>query len=802
MDCIKTWCECANPNGYSIREFNSKDQKWWYRPVDERLTDDDLREHLKRGDDARGIWLCVGSERDPDRLDHTRFMIFDFDDHNKRMGSDEIHAAVTRVATALTDNNVPYRLFLSSGGHGMHIWVTFDAPKRVDVMKQLADLILKKAGLERKAGGELADGCVEVLPKGAGQQVCALPYGRASKRMVLSDDGAIRETVPQDTIVEFYEGKKAGRKKASETNEEDRDAAFDAFIQKYDADNRDEWGAAGICLQAAFGRENEWAQDRWVAWSKTSSAFEHGDEREWDKLSSVSKYSAWSYWRIAMENGYQGKTPFTATEQRKMLALDFLSETRILRDQSDVAYAELKPREWTRIDTNDFRNTCALGMYRANQKVPSEQDVKAAQMIAQAEASEAAPEHVDLRFARVGGKRYVFLADPDRTVIEIDDVGWRINNDAPVQFRRGVGLPMSQPERGELSDLIDFLNVDEESMVFLLAWMVTAIINPGNQCPIAILDGSAGSAKSSTLATLVEILDPKVGAMAGAPSSEDDLVVSAYQSAVMSFDNVDTLARLSDALCRLSTGGGLSKRKLYSDGDVFAVDAMRPVLIAGLDPTFYKQDLIERIIRVTLTKPTHYMDEEDFREYRNVHIAQWRGALYSLVSDVLRDVHTIKQTSSRFGMFSRVGECVARRLGRDDGWFARVYTSMRLEMASEAACADSVYLFLTDFLGGLSQKVGTTWTGTSTDLFIEMKVAFGDLAQMVSVKDIPNNARAISPRIVQASGLIEKTHGWRVTRGQRREFIFEKVADVEASFEDVLAVYRDHVTATATEAGF
>lgn len=684
----------------------------------------------------------------------------------------------------------------------MHIWVTFDAPKRVDVMKQLADVILKKSGLERKAGGELADGFVEVLPKGIGQQICALPHGRASIRMNMGDDGVIRETVPQDTIVQFHVGKKAGRKKASETNEEDRDAAFDAFIQKYDPDIRDEWGSAGICLQAAFGRENDWARDHWVAWSKTSAAFKHGDEKEWDKLSGASKYTPLSFWRFAQENGYRGKMPFTAAEKRKMLALDFLSDVRILRDQSDVAYAELKPREWVRIDTNDFKNTCALGMLRAHQKLPAEQDVKSAQMIAQAQASESDPEHVDLRFARKGGMRYVFLADSERSIVEIDADGWRINNDAPVQFRRGVGLPMSQPERGDLSDLIDFLNVDEESMVFLLAWMVTAIINPGNQCPIAILDGSAGSAKSSTLATLIEILDPKVGAMAGEPSSEDDLVVSAYQSAVMSFDNVDTLARLSDALCRLSTGGGLSKRKLYSDGDVFSVDAMRPVLIAGLDPTFYKQDLIERIIRVTLTKPKHYMDEEDFREYRQVHIAQWRGALYSLVSDVLRDVHTIKQTSSRFGMFSRVGECVARRMGRDDGWFARVYTAMRLEMASEAACADSVYLFLTDFLGGLSQKVGTQWTGTATEIFIEMKVAFGDLAQMVSVKDIPGNARAVSPRIVQASGLIEKTHGWRVTRGQRREFNFEKLADVEASVEDVLAAFRDHVAAAATEAGY
>jgi len=801
MDCLKVWRDCADPNGHSVREWNAKEQKWWYRPINEPLSGELLAEHQERSDNCCAIWLNVGTDANPDSRDHTRFMIFDFDDHNERLTTDEIHERVSRVAMALAENEIPYRLFLSGGGHGMHIWVTFDAPKRVDVMKQLAESILKKAGLERKAGGELADGYVEVLPKGIGKQVCALPFGRASVRMNLSDDGKIYETSPQDTIVEKYAGKKAGRKKASETSEENRDAAFDCFIQKYVPDNRDDWGAAGICLQEAFGREDEWARDRWVEWSKTSSAFKHGDEKEWDNLSGAQRYTPLSFWRFAQQHGYDGKMPFTAAEKRKLLALDFLTDVRIIRDQSDVAYAELKKRDWVRIDTNDFKNACALGMLRAYQKMPAEQDVKSAQMIALAEAAEAAPAHVDLRFARVGGKRYVFLADPDRTIVEIDADGWRFNNDAPVQFRKGVGLPMSLPEDGSLSDLIEFLNVDGDSMVFLLAWMVTAIINPGKQCPIAILDGSAGSAKSSTLTTLIEMLDPKVGAQAGEPGSVDDLVVSAYQSAVMSFDNVDTLARLSDDLCRLSTGGGLSKRKLYSDGDVFSVDAMRPLLIAGLDPTFYKQDLIERIIRVTLIRPAHYMDEEEFSAYRKVHVARWRGALYSLVSDVLRDVHTIKQTSSRFGVFARVGECVARLLGRDEGWFNQRYASMRLEMASEAAAADSVYLFLTDFLGGLNQKVGTTWEGTSTDLFIEMKVAFGDLSQMVSVKDIPGNARAISPRIVQASGLIEKTHGWRVNRGRNRQFIFEKVADVEASADDVLAMYRDHVAQTATDAG-
>ena len=252
MDSLKTWRDCADPTGYSIREFNSKEQKWWYRPIDAPLTDDGIQKHLKRDDDAHAIWLNIGTDSDPDSRNHTRFMIFDFDDHNERMTADEIHAKVARVARELDANDIPHVLFLSGGGHGMHIWVTFDAPKRVDVMKNFADDILRKAQLERKPGGELVDGFVEVLPKGIGKQVCALPYGRKSIRMNLGDDGVIRETVPQDTIVAFYAGKKAGRKKASQTNEEDRDAAFDAFIQKYDADIRDDWGSAGICLQAAF----------------------------------------------------------------------------------------------------------------------------------------------------------------------------------------------------------------------------------------------------------------------------------------------------------------------------------------------------------------------------------------------------------------------------------------------------------------------------------------------------------------------------------------------------------------------
>ena len=50
-----------------------------------------------------------------------------------------------------------------------------------------------------------------------------------------------------------------------------------------------------------------------------------------------------SFWHIAKEHGYRGEWQLKAAEQRKLFALDFLADKRLLRDQLDVAHAELAP---------------------------------------------------------------------------------------------------------------------------------------------------------------------------------------------------------------------------------------------------------------------------------------------------------------------------------------------------------------------------------------------------------------------------------------------------------------------------
>ena len=57
---------------------------------------------------------------------------------------------------------------------------------------------------------------------------------------------------------------------------------------------------------------------------------------------------------------------------------------------------------------------------------------------------------------------------------------------------------------------------------------------------------------------------------------------------------------MSDALCRLATGGGLGTRQLYSDADESLFDVQRPVILNGITSLAERGDLQDRCIPITL----------------------------------------------------------------------------------------------------------------------------------------------------------------------------------------------------------
>ena len=59
-------------------------------------------------------------------------------------------------------------------------------------------------------------------------------------------------------------------------------------------------------------------------------------------------------------------------------------------------------------------------------------------------------------------------------------------------------------------------------------------------------------------------------------------------------------ARISDALCRLASGGSLLVRQLYTDDTEVLFQAARPALLNGIEDVIGRPDLADRAIFLTL----------------------------------------------------------------------------------------------------------------------------------------------------------------------------------------------------------
>jgi len=162
-----------------------------------------------------------------------------------------------------------------------------------------------------------------------------------------------------------------------------------------------------------------------------------------------------------------------------------------------------------------------------------------------------------IRLAYVDDKIYLDLANDTWQVIEIDASGWHVLDNSPIAFRRGRGmlaLP-TPPQQGNMGALFDIFNVEAKEQSLIMAWLIGAM-NQRGPFPILVINGEQGSGKSTLCKLLKNTIDPGIATLKSLPREERDLIISANNSWLLSFDNISGLSDwISDAMCRLSTGG-------------------------------------------------------------------------------------------------------------------------------------------------------------------------------------------------------------------------------------------------------
>jgi hypothetical protein len=768
-----------DPSTYA--KFTGKPGATYVR-VDAPLTAEVIERHLSGG---QAIGAYVLADRGGDgKLGSGHVLAFDFDDHSGNLPPDYMEHMVVTLISVL---NVPYVCVRSGGGRGYHVFIIFEKPKRADQLRKIGTDVLKAVDAKdmrgpvrgenhkfpplriREGTGGVGKGEIEIFPKGAsGFSLLALPLARKSIRMKVENG----KLVPSDeTDLPMVKQQKPGPKPAG-AKEPDPQAAFEAVISNRDPGNYRDWVAVGRRLIASFGVDDPWAERVWTEWAMTAP--DAGDAKaqakKWKQCASgVKKLSPATFWLDARDNGYTGPVPFSKTELDKQQVLDFAAGFDIFRSQDNETFACIAPRRFTLIRSREFEACIRRAAAERGRPMLKAEDLNAAIKTLDAYALAEPRTEFALRFAAHGEKRYLNLADEQATVIEIDQNGWRVCEEPPVRFLRGDGRELPMPQRGgTLDELRRFINVDDDNLPLLLTWMTACLVRPGHEAPIAVLTGPAGSAKSSVLQIVVDLLDPKAGLRAGMPSKEDDLVVAAHQGAVVSFDNATTLNKLSDPLCRLATGGGLRKRTLFTDKDVTALDVIRPVIIAGIDPIAHQQDLIERLLIIELRPPVARIDDETLRQMVGEARPRLLGWLLDLVATVLAMPMPANLDGARMTGFSSVGERVAVALGRDEGWFMERYRAILAESAEEGAEGDCVFQLV---LTLLANGDGRPLVLTSTQLLdaLHKHVRGGEI--VASIKDVPSDPRAMSSRVNRIVEPLRRFKGIETKRGREREWI-------------------------------
>lgn len=100
---------------------------------------------------------------------------------------------------------------------------------------------------------------------------------------------------------------------------------------------------------------------------------------------------------------------------------------------------------------------------------------------------------------------------------------------------------------------------------------------------------------------LKALVDPNVAPVRALPREQRELMIAANNGHVLAFDNLSGLPPwLSDALCRLATGGSFAVRQLYTNEDGILFQATRPLLVNGIEDVISRPDLADRSIFLTL----------------------------------------------------------------------------------------------------------------------------------------------------------------------------------------------------------
>lgn len=312
---------------------------------------------------------------------------------------------------------------------------------------------------------------------------------------------------------------------------------------------------------------------------------------------------------------------------------------------------------------------------------------------------------------------YLDLGSKNHEAVEITAEGWRIlpAQEVPVRFYRPalLGALPTPVQGGSVAALRPFLNLDEQGFVLLISWILMALWGRG-PFPILTLSGEQGTAKSTISRIAQRLVDPSPAGIRGAIKDGQDLFIAAQNSHLVVLDNLSTISdKLSDDLCRLSTGGTFTARKLYTSSEEVVLTARRPILMNGIPDMMTRGDLVDRGIRITLEPVPEgkRQAEADLYPAIDAVLGEVLGGLLSALSGALaRWDQVAVPKGQRMADFAKVILAAEQDLPWAPGTFLEAYENARHDLTLATLEGDTFGLRVRDLVLSIGDWEGTFQT--------------------------------------------------------------------------------------------
>jgi hypothetical protein len=363
-------------------------------------------------------------------------------------------------------------------------------------------------------------------------------------------------------------------------------------------------------------------------------------------------------------------------------------------------------------------------------------------------------QEVFTRVAEHAGCIYLDLADGAWRTVKISDGGWEIVNNPPVCFRRSKGmLPLPEPQPGGSLRLLDSLvNLgNEQNRKLILSWLVFTL-NPSGPFPLLGLISQQGSGKSTTAQILRMTIDPNQSPIRSLPKNLEDLSVTAKHSWILGFDNLSYISdTFSDALCRLSTGGGYGTRALWTNDEEAVFWAKRPFILNGISDFIGRPDLLERTLIVGLPAipPEKRLTEKIILErFKKVHPALL-GAVLDAVVLTLKNLPSVSLPKTpRMADFAQWSEAAASAIEAKPSEMVSLLFEKQeeaLESALDSPLPQAIFKLLESCGGKIEMTVG--------DLLIKLNENMPEWA--TRQQSWPKDAKALSGALDRIAPVVQ-----------------------------------------------